>query len=127
MLYEVETRNSIDQIDQALRAAAAKHQFGVLGVHDLQDTLAKKGIALGKIRLVYEICNPLQAKNVLDINAAFSSMLPCRISVYGADDGYRLSTVLPSGLGKFFAGADIEPITYKVENDLKEIMQEAAR
>ena len=127
MLYEVETHNSIEQIDLALRAAANKHQFGVLGVHDLQDALAKKGVTLGKPCLVYEVCNPHQAKKALDINAAFSSMLPCRISVYGTDHGYRLSTVLPTALGKFFAGAGIEPIAREVENDVKEIMQEAVR
>ena len=125
MLYEIETHNSIEQIDLALRAAANKHQFGVLGVHDLQDALAKKGVALGKTCLVYEVCNPHQAKKVLDINSAFSSMLPCRISVYGTDEGYRLSTVLPTALGKFFAGGGIEPIALEVENDVKEIMQDA--
>ena len=127
MLFEVETKKSIEQIDQALRAAANNHQFGVLGVHDLQDALARKGVTLGKDCLVYEVCNPHQAKKALDINAAFSSMLPCRISVYGTDHGHRLSTVLPTALGKFFASAGLEPIAHEVEIDVKKIMQEAVR
>ena len=127
MLYEVETKKSLEQIDQALRAASANHQFGVLGVHDLKDALAKKGVAFSKACLVYEVCNPDQAKKVLDVNAAFSSMLPCRISVYGTGHGYRLSTVLPTELARLFSSGDIEPIAQKVESDMKEIMQETAR
>ena len=127
MLYEVETKKSIEQIDQALRAAAAKHQFGVLGVHDLKEAMEKKGVAFGNTCLVYEVCNPQQAKKVLELNGAFSSMLPCRISIYGAGDGYRLSTVLPTAFAKFFPANDIEPIAREVEKVVKEIMQEAGR
>ena len=54
-------------------------------------------------------------------------MLPCRIAVYGTDHGYMLSTILPTALAKFFASAGIEPIAREVENDVKEIMQEAVR
>ena len=126
MLYEIDTQKSIEQIDQALRAASAEHKFGVLGVHDLKDAMEKKGVPFSNTCLVYEVCNPQQAKKVLEANIAFSSMLPCRISVYGTSDGYRLSTVLPTAFVKLFAAKDIEPIALEVESAVKEIMQEAA-
>ena len=126
MLYEIHTRKSIEQIDQALRAASAEHKFGVLGVHDLKDAMAKKGVAFDNTCLVYEVCNPHQAKKVLEANVAFSSMLPCRISVYGTSEGYRLSTVLPTAFASLFPAKDIERIVLEVESVVKEIMQEAA-
>ncbi len=43
MLFEIETQKSLGQIDKDMRDAAAKHKFGVLGVHDLRDAMEKKG------------------------------------------------------------------------------------
>ncbi len=126
MLYEVETKKSLEQLDASLRAEAASRQFGVLAVHDLQAAMQKKGVAFGNKCLVYEVCNPEQAKKVLEANGAFSSMLPCRISVYSSGAGYRLSTILPSALARLFPGNEIEPVAREVELVVKEIMQAAA-
>jgi len=127
MLFEIETDKTLEQIDESIHAAAANHKFGVLGVHDLREAMAKKGVAFDKTCLVYEVCNPQQAKKVLDLNSGFSSLLPCRISVYGSTGRTRLSTVLPSELAKLFGGAELEPIALEVESAVKAIMQETAR
>ena len=95
MLYEQPTSKSLEDIDRGLREAAARYKFGVLGVHNLKEAMEKKGVAFSKTCLVYEVCNPEQAKNVLEVNGPFSTVLPCRISVYGTESGYKIATVLP--------------------------------
>ena len=44
MLYEKVSKRTSQQAGQALEAAAQKHKFGVLAIHDLKQTLAKKGV-----------------------------------------------------------------------------------
>ena len=103
MLFEIETAKSLEQIDEAIRAAAANQQFGVLGVHDLREAMNKKGVPFENTCLVYEVCNPQQAKKVLEQNGGFSSLLPCRISVYGSQGRHKLSTVLPTQQRRYSA------------------------
>jgi uncharacterized protein (DUF302 family) len=46
MLFEVECSKAIDDVDASLREAAKNHHFGVLGVHDLEQTLNEKGVSI---------------------------------------------------------------------------------
>jgi hypothetical protein len=43
MLYQLKSSRDIDEIDRDLQGSAAKHQFGVLAVHNLQEMMKKKG------------------------------------------------------------------------------------
>ncbi len=43
MLYEKVSKRTPQQAGQALEAAAQKHKFGVLTIHDLKQTMANKG------------------------------------------------------------------------------------
>jgi len=58
----------------------------------LRDTLKKKGVDLEMDCRIYEVCSPLQAKRVLEADAAVSAALPCRISVYGSNGTYTRPT-----------------------------------
>lgn len=127
MLYEVQTDKSLEALDVALRAAAQEHKFGVLAVHDLARTMQEKGVDFRKTCMIYEVCNPQQAKKVLEADGSFSTMLPCRISVYESEGKYRLATVLPTALVKMFQNTELEPVASEVEKALTEIMQQAAR
>jgi len=126
MLYERSSTKTFDQIDQALRDSAARHKFGVLAVHDLQQTMRNKGVEFPKKVMVYEVCNPKEASEVLTANGAISTALPCRISVYEAEGGVRLATLLPTALIGLFGEPSLEPVAQRVEQTLKEMMDEAA-
>lgn len=82
MYYIVETRKSFDQASADLDSAVKRHNFGVLHVHDLGNTLRSKGIAFDAQCKVFEICNPGQAAKVLSTDMRLNMALPCRISVY---------------------------------------------
>jgi len=49
----------------AATEAAARYKFGVLGAHDLKEAMGKKGVSFSKACLVYQVCNPQQARRVL--------------------------------------------------------------
>ncbi len=127
MLFKVNSTRSIDTIDAELRASAARHAFGVIAVHDLQQTLGNKGVSLAMECRVYEVCNPQQAKKVLEADGAISTALPCRISVYGSAMGYTLATMLPTEMMKTFEVPEIESVAREVEAVIVQMMNDAAK
>ena len=126
MLFEIPSEKNLEAIDKGLQEAAARHQFGILAVHNLKETMAKKGVDFASECLVYEVCNPHQAKKVLEANGAVSTALPCRISVYRSPHGYKLATILPTALMKIFATPSLLPVAREVEEVIVAMMREAA-
>lgn len=126
MLFQVKSNKSLDQIEQGLRESAARHQFGVIAVHDLTETLKKKGVDLAMECRIYEVCNPHQAKKVLDADGAISTALPCRISVYGSAKEYTLATMRPTEMMKAFANPEVGPVAREVEKVILQMMRDAA-
>lgn len=126
MLYEKLSSKSMAEIDLALRAEAGRRRFGVLHVHDLQQTLRNKDVEYGKQCCVFEICHPGQAKRVLEANVSLASMLPCRISVFAVPEGLMISTILPTALLTIFGDPELESVAQEVEVALKAMIDEAA-
>jgi len=126
MLFQVESDRSLEDIESALLESAARYQFGVIATHDLQELLKKKGQDLAMECRVYEVCNPLQARKVLEADGAISTALPCRISVYGSKGHYTLATMRPTEMMKGFAIPEIEPVAKEVEDVIFQMMREAA-
>jgi len=126
MLFEIPSGKSLEAIGKGLEEAAARHKFGIITVHNLKETMAKKGVEFEGECLVYEVCNPHQAKKVLEANGAVSTALPCRISVYRSPHGYKLATILPTALMKVFATPSLLPVAKEVEEVIVAMMREAA-
>jgi uncharacterized protein (DUF302 family) len=126
MWIEFTSGNTLTAIDTDLRAAAARHQFGVLTVHDLQQTMKNKGVDFSHAVLVYEVCNPHQAKAVLEANPSVSTALPCRISVYTRGTATVLATLQPTALMTLFGNPELAPAAREAEETLVAMMKEAA-
>lgn len=126
MVHTVPSHRTLDEIEQALQASAARHKFGILATHDLRETMRKKGVEFNNDCRIYEVCNPVQAKKVLEANGAVSTALPCRISVYGTPGGYTLATLLPTQVMQMFGSPGLGEVAQEVETVLKEMMADAA-
>ena len=126
MLISVDSVKSLEQIREDLPKACADHKFGVLGMHDLKAKMREKGIDYDGECLVFEVCNPLKAKRVLEENQEIATLLPCRIAAYRTGEGStRLSTLRPTKLVELFPG-DLEAVAREVEEALSAIMDQAA-
>ena len=126
MLYIVESKKSFDQLTKDLEAAVTRHQFGVLSIHDLKATMAKKGVDFSPYCQIFEVCNPVQAKKVLETNIEISTALPCRISVYEQGGVSKLATIKPTTLLSLYPTPELQGVAQEVEETLTKIMQEAA-
>ena len=76
--------------------------------------------------LIFEVCQPQQAKKVLDEDMSVSTTLPCRISIY--EDGGKtiLATLKPTILLALFNAPQLEAVAREVEDAIVKIMKEAA-
>ncbi len=124
MLYSKEAHGGVAQVCEKLEAAVTRNQFGVLGVHDLKNKMAAKGVEFGPECRVYEVCNPVQAKKVLESNMEIANALPCRICVYEDHGAVKVSTMRPTAILGLFGDAQLQEIAYEVETTLERIIDE---
>ena len=68
MLVKLSTEKTVSEVAAALQAAVQANHFGVMQVHNLKETMAKKGVVFARECLIFEVCQPQQAKKVLDQN-----------------------------------------------------------
>ena len=95
MYYIVESKKTFAQAVEDLDAAVKRHQFGVLHVHDLGNTLRSKGQNFSGECKIFEVCNPRQAAAVLATDPRLNMALPCRISVYTEGGTTKLGMIAP--------------------------------
>jgi uncharacterized protein (DUF302 family) len=127
MLYKIHSRKSLAEVARGLEAASQKHKFGILAVHDLKAKMAEKGVEFGRDCQIFEVCNPHQAKKVLEAKAEISTALPCRISVYQEGDGVTLATLRPTALIEMFGTPSLRAVAQEVEETIVAMMDEAAK
>lgn len=125
-LVIVTSSHPIDSIGDRLAEAAQKHKFGVLGMHDLKQKMAAKGVEFDNEVRVFDVCNPQQAKEVLSNSLEVSTVLPCRVSAYESGGKTVLAMVKPTRLLSLFDMPGMEETAQGVEDTLVTIVREAA-
>ncbi len=126
MLIKIPTGKTVSVAAAALQAAVEANHFGVMHVHNLKETMAKKGVAFDRECLIYEVCQPQQAKKVLEGNMSVSTALPCRISLYEESGKTVLATLKPTTMLAMFDTPQLAEVAQEVETTILKIMQEAA-
>jgi uncharacterized protein (DUF302 family) len=126
MLYQVASKKDINRVCDDLQTAITKRQFGVMAVHNLTETMKKKGVDFERDCRIFEVCNPHKAKEVLMQQMAISTALPCRISVYTEGNQVVLATLKPTVLMTMFEGVNLEELAQEVESVMVDSMNEAA-
>ena len=126
MLYTVSSKKGLDEVCDSLQEAIVARQFGVMSVHNLRETMAKKGVAFDHECRIYEVCNPHKAKQVLEQDMSISTALPCRISIYKEGDQTVLATIKPSQMLNMFGADGLADVAAEVEDVMVASMNEAA-
>ena len=126
MLVKLSTNKTVSEAAAALQAAVQANHFGVMQVHNLQETMVKKGVDFERECLIFEVCQPQQAKKVLDQNMSVSTALPCRISIYEEGGKTILATLKSTTLLAMFNSPQLKDVAQEVEDTIVKIMKEAA-
>jgi len=126
MLFKMETPKQFELVCQDLEKAVVNNKFGVMAVHNLNETMKKKGVEFNRPCRIFEVCNPHQAKKVLERNMDLSSFLPCRVSVFMEGDKVILATLKPTAIVSMFKLPELRQTAQEVEDTLIQIMKEAS-
>ncbi len=126
MLIKVFTEKTVKETAAALQTAVKANHFGVMQVHDLKESMARKGVEFSRECLIFEVCQPKQAKKVLEENMSLSAALPCRISIYEEAGKTVLATLKPTVLLGMFKVPQLEGVAQEVEATIVKIINEAA-
>jgi uncharacterized protein (DUF302 family) len=125
MLYTVTTNTDINTIKNEIEEKAKEVGFGVLKEYAFKDILKSKGHPIEREIIVYELCNPAAAQEVLTVNPEVSVYLPCRISVYEKDSKTVISTIsIEDMLNNFDVDKNTKEHMSTVFNTLKTIMSQ---
>ncbi len=126
MLIKIPSDKTVTETADDLRAAVQANDFGVMQVHNLKETMTKKGVEFAHACLIFEICQPQQARKVLAENMSVSTALPCRISIYEEGGKTILATLKPTTLLALFNTPQLAEVAQEVEDTIVKIMNEAA-
>lgn len=122
--YTMYTEKSFERAVKDLEKAAAQHNFRVLHTHDVQATLAEKGLKRPPLKIV-EVCNSQFAFEALEKTTDVALFMPCRYSVYTEGPRTVVSLARPSMISQMMPDADLTQMANAVETTLKDIMREA--
>lgn len=82
MFYELTTKKSIDEVISNIQELAPAKGFSILHHYDFFTILEGKGFPIERNVWTFEICRASMASKMLTHFPIFSTMMPCRISVY---------------------------------------------
>jgi CopA family copper-resistance protein len=127
MLVKFSTHKTMSVTAADLQAAVQANHFGIMRVHNLKETMMKKGVDFARECLIFEVCQPQQAKRVLNQNMSISTALPCRISIYEESGKTVLATLKPTTLLALFNMPQLKNVAQEVEDKIVKIMPEASQ
>ncbi len=126
MMVKLSADKTVSEVASALQDAVLANHFGIMHIHNIKETMAKKGVDFARECLIFEICQPQQAKKVLDENMSVSTVLPCRISIYEEGGKTILATLKPTTLLAMFNAPQLNEVAQEMEATIVKIMKEAA-
>ncbi len=127
ILYAKEATETLETVAKRLEEAVKAHKFGVIAVIDLKSKMAEKGVDFDRACRIYEVCNPVQAKRVLESDMSIATALPCRIAVYEEKNRVKVATMLPTQMLALLSVPDLAPVAQDVEKQIKAMIDEATR
>lgn len=122
--FTVTTKKDFKSAVDSVVSETEKAGFRVLYVHDIQETLSKKGFVIGPLKII-EVCNAKNAYAVLQKDIRMGLFLPCKINVYQKDKKTYISGMKPTIMKSIFTKIDLGTILNEVEEIIKIIIDNA--
>lgn len=119
IFYEKSTDKSLDEAIESLKENLKENSFGVLWELNFKETLEGKGLDFENDFVVLEVCNPKQAKAVLEENIHIGYVLPCKMVVRDDGDKRYIGMTSPEKLIGLFDEPELDEVAKKVAGALK--------
>ncbi|WP_018924792.1 DUF302 domain-containing protein [Salsuginibacillus kocurii] len=118
-----ETDRPLEDVAADLEHAFTEEKFGVLWQLDIHDKLEEKGVPVDEEYRVLEVCNPQEAKSLLEQDPKTVLFLPCKVVLYTENGSTKVGLAKPTHL---FAPLDNEGIQQQAE-DLEERLKKCVQ
>ena len=123
--YEVKTSKTFSSALEDLKKSLSENKFGVLWELNFKDKLQEKGLDFHQNFMVLEVCNPKQAKEVLDLHLEAGYFLPCKMVVYEKENSVFMGMMRPTSMIGMLGQEDLLSIAQQVEIVLKKALDQA--
>ena len=120
--YEVKVNKSFEEAVSSLKKNLEENKFGVLWELNFKDKLKEKGIDFNTNFMVFEVCNPVQAKKILDKHIEAGYFLPCKVVVYEKDNFTFVGMLKTTHLMEMLGKNDLADVAQEVENILVRVI-----
>ena len=117
--YEVKSEKSFDKAVESLKNSLSENKFGVLYELNFKDKLKEKGLEFDSNFKILEVCNPVQAKEVLSRNIEVGYFLPCKMVIYEKEGSVYIGMIKPTELIQMIGSEEIIALAKDIENVLK--------
>lgn len=119
--YTIESDKSIDDVSALLEKLTPEHNFRILAVHNVKETLADKGFEIKPLK-IYEVCNAGFAYKALSKDKDVAMFMPCKIVLRQEENKTEITLVRPSMISKTLPNSGLEDLAGQVEEQLKELI-----
>ena len=119
IFYEKSTSKSLEEAIKSLKENLKEDSFGVLWELNFKDKLEEKGLEFKDDFVVLEVCNPKQAKEVLEKNIHIGYVLPCKMVVRSEGDKTFIGMTSPEVLIGLFEEPELNEVANAVAETLK--------
>ncbi|MGO1372422.1 MAG: DUF302 domain-containing protein [Senegalia sp. (in: firmicutes)] len=123
IVFEKSTEKSLDEAIKSLKKNLKKDSFGVLWELNFKDKLEEKGLEFENDFVVLEVCNPKQAKEVLEKNIHIGYVLPCKMIVRREDNKTYIGMTNPETLIGLFDEEGLNEVAKEVAGTLKSAIE----
>ena len=119
IVYEKITTKNLNDSIKSLEDNLKKHSFGILWQLNFKEKLEEKGLEFKDDFVILEVCNPKQAKEVLEENIHIGYVLPCKMVVRSENNKTYIGMTSPEILIGLFESPELKEIAKKVEESLR--------
>ena len=119
IVYEKITTKNLNDSIKSLEKKKKKHGFGILWQLNFKEKLEEKGLEFKDDFVILEVCNPKQAKEVLEENIHIGYVLPCKMVVRSENNKTYIGMTSPEILIGLFESPELKEIAKKVEESLR--------
>ena len=116
--YTKEVSMNVKDAVSAVEASLKEESFGVLWNLDLAAKLQDKGLDFNEEVVALEVCNPHEAKKVLEESMLVSYFLPCKVTVYTEKGTTKIGMAKPSKLIEMVDNDELKRLALDIENRL---------
>lgn len=124
LAYRMKSDKPFAEVVAEIEKQTAEHQFRVLAVHDVQETLAEKGFERGPLKII-EVCNAGFAHKATQKDIQVALFMPCKFTVHTGGDKTIVTLARPTMIADMLPDAGLNELATEVEDTLKKVMAAA--